>query len=178
MEESSPPSVDVVRDFLERSTVSYHLMGCPRDPWMAAVDALWSEVGQRQQEAARHRAQELAAEVALAEQRYEALCSQRGGAVSRAESLSARHASCHADIATPRRTLEEVSSRIAEHEAASLVLAEGVAAANAEVAAIERECAESRAALSALQASLADSRRGGAMFDSVDHDGLLTKKEF
>ncbi|MQM13819.1 hypothetical protein Taro_046746 [Colocasia esculenta] len=29
MEESSPPSVDVVRDFLERSTVSYHLMGCP-----------------------------------------------------------------------------------------------------------------------------------------------------
>ncbi|MQM03860.1 hypothetical protein Taro_036645 [Colocasia esculenta] len=163
MEESSPPSVDVVRDFLERSTVSYHLMGCPRDPWMAAVDALWSEVGQRHQEAARHRALELAAEVALAEQRYEALCLRRGGAVSRAESLSARHASCHADIATLRRTLEEVSSRIAEHEAASLVLAEGVAAANAEVAAVERECAESRAALSALQASLADSRRGGAM---------------
>ncbi|MQL75806.1 hypothetical protein Taro_008183, partial [Colocasia esculenta] len=47
MEESSPPSINVVRDFLERSTVSYHLMGCPRDPWMAAVDALWSEVGQR-----------------------------------------------------------------------------------------------------------------------------------
>ncbi|MQL78644.1 hypothetical protein Taro_011077 [Colocasia esculenta] len=163
MEESSPPSVDVVRDFLERSTVSYHLMGCPRDPWMAAVDALWSEVGQRHQEAARHRAQELAAEVALAEQRYEALCLRRGGAVSRAESLSARHASCYADIATLRRTLEEVSSRFVEHEAASLVLAEGVAAANAEVAAIERECVESRAALSALQANLADSRRGGAM---------------
>ncbi|MQL94155.1 hypothetical protein Taro_026807 [Colocasia esculenta] len=53
MEESSPPSIDVVRDFLERSTVSYHLMGCPRDPWMAAVDALWGEVGQRHQEAAR-----------------------------------------------------------------------------------------------------------------------------
>ncbi|MQL90833.1 hypothetical protein Taro_023436, partial [Colocasia esculenta] len=153
MEESSPPSINVVRDFLERSTVSYHLMGCPRDPWMAAVDALWSEVGQRHQEAARHRAQELVAEVALAEQRYEALCSRRGGAVSRAESLSARHASCHADIATLRRTLEEVSSRIAEHEAASLVLAEGVATADAEVAAIERECAESRATLSALQAS-------------------------
>ncbi|MQL91250.1 hypothetical protein Taro_023859, partial [Colocasia esculenta] len=163
MEESSPPSIDVVRDFLERSTVSYHLMGCPRDPWMAAVDALWGEVGQRHQEAARHRVQELAAEVALAEQRYEALCSRRGGAVSRAESLSTRHASCHADIATLRRTLEEVSSRIAEHEAASLVLAEEVAAANAEVAAVEQECAESRTTLSALQASLADSRRGGAM---------------
>ncbi|MQL68003.1 hypothetical protein Taro_000328 [Colocasia esculenta] len=163
MEESSPPSIDVVRDFLERSTVSYHLMGCPRDPWMAAVDILWSEVAQRHEEAARHRAQELAAEVALAEQRYEALRSRRGGAVGRAESLSARHASCHADIATLRRTLEEVSSRLAEHEAASLVLAEEVAAANAEVAAVERECADSLAALSALRASLADSRRGGAV---------------
>ncbi|MQL92252.1 hypothetical protein Taro_024879, partial [Colocasia esculenta] len=139
MEESSPPSVDVVRDFLERSTVSYHLMGCPRDPWMAAVDTLWSEVRQRHQEAARHRALELAAEVALAEQ------------------------SCHAELATLRRTLEEVSSRIAEHEATSLVLAEGVAAANEEVAAVERECAESQAALFVLQSSLADLRGEGAL---------------
>ncbi|MQM05334.1 hypothetical protein Taro_038138 [Colocasia esculenta] len=163
MEESSPPSIDVVRDFLERSTVSYHLMGCPRDPWMAAVDILWSEVAQRHEEAVRHRAQELAAEVALAEQRHEALRSRRGGVVGRAESLSARHASCHADIATLRRTLEEVSSRLAEHEAASLVLAEEVAVANAEVAAVEWEYADSLATLSALQASLADSRRGGAV---------------
>ncbi|MQL95660.1 hypothetical protein Taro_028326 [Colocasia esculenta] len=163
MEERSPPSIDVVRDFLERSTVSYHLMGCPRDPWMAAVDALWSEVGQRHEEAARHRAQALAAEVALAEQRYEALCSRRGGAVSRAESSSARHASCHAEIVALRRTLEEVSSRIAEREAASLVLAEEAATANAEVDAVERECAESQAALSALQASLADLRGEGAL---------------
>ncbi|MQL89284.1 hypothetical protein Taro_021863 [Colocasia esculenta] len=44
MEESSPPSVEAVRGVLRRSTLAYHLMGCPRDPWMAAVDALWGEV--------------------------------------------------------------------------------------------------------------------------------------
>ncbi|MQM16268.1 hypothetical protein Taro_049224 [Colocasia esculenta] len=163
MEEDSPPSVDAVRDFLERSTVAYHLMGCPRDPWMAAVDSLWSEVRRRHQEAVRHRVQELTAEIALAEQRLEALRSRRGGVVSHVESLRASHSGCHADIATLRRTLEEVSSRLAEHEAASLGLAEGVAAAEAELTAVERECADSQAALSALQASLADSRRGGAL---------------
>ncbi|MQM01333.1 hypothetical protein Taro_034087 [Colocasia esculenta] len=161
MEEGSPPSVDAVRDFLERSTVAYHLMGYPRDPWMAAVDSLWSEVRRRHQEAARHKIQELTTEIALAEQRFEALRSRRGGVVSRVESLRASHSGCHADIAALRRTLEEVSSRLAEREAASLGLAEGVAAAEAELTAVERECADSQAALSALQASLADSQRGG-----------------
>ncbi|MQL89640.1 hypothetical protein Taro_022222 [Colocasia esculenta] len=154
MEEGSPPSVDAVRDFLERSTVAYHLMGCPRDPWMAAVDSLWSEVRRRHQEAARHKIQELT--------RFEALRSRRGGVVSRVESLRASHSGCHADIATLRRTLEEVSSRLAEREAASLGLAEGVAAAEAELTAVEWECADSQAALSALQASLANSQREGA----------------
>ncbi|MQM23358.1 hypothetical protein Taro_056422, partial [Colocasia esculenta] len=135
MEEGSPPSVDAVRGFLERSTVAYQLRGCPRDPWMAIVDSLWSEVRRRHQEAAHHRVQELTAEIALAEQRLEALRSRRGGAVS---------------------------SRLAEREAAFLGLAEGAAIAEAELTAVERECADSQAALSALQANLADSRRGGA----------------
>ncbi|MQL84511.1 hypothetical protein Taro_017022 [Colocasia esculenta] len=90
----------------------------------------------------RHRVQELTAEIALAEQRFEALRSRRGGAISRVESLRASHSGCHA-----------VSSRLAECEAASLGLAEGVAAAEAELTAVERECADSQAALSALQAS-------------------------
>ncbi|MQL72049.1 hypothetical protein Taro_004367, partial [Colocasia esculenta] len=43
MEEGNPPSVDAVRDFLERSTVAYHLMGCPEIPgW-----PLWTRFGAR-----------------------------------------------------------------------------------------------------------------------------------
>ncbi|MQL78722.1 hypothetical protein Taro_011170, partial [Colocasia esculenta] len=71
MEASSPPSIEVVQGFLYRSTLTYHLMGYPRDPWMAAVDSLWSEVKQRFQEATlaanRLKIQELTAEIALVE---------------------------------------------------------------------------------------------------------------
>ncbi|MQL85642.1 hypothetical protein Taro_018158 [Colocasia esculenta] len=55
MGESNPPSVEAVRRVLRRSTLAYHLMGCPRDPWMAAVDSLWSEVRQLHQEAVTNR---------------------------------------------------------------------------------------------------------------------------
>ncbi|MQM21201.1 hypothetical protein Taro_054236 [Colocasia esculenta] len=53
MEESSPPCLERVRGFLYRNTRAYHLMGFPRDPWMAVVDAVWDEVQQRCQEATR-----------------------------------------------------------------------------------------------------------------------------
>ncbi|MQL91329.1 hypothetical protein Taro_023942 [Colocasia esculenta] len=46
MEASSPPSVEAVRAVLRRNTLAYHLMGCPRDPRMAAIDSLWGEMRQ------------------------------------------------------------------------------------------------------------------------------------
>ncbi|MQL73949.1 hypothetical protein Taro_006316, partial [Colocasia esculenta] len=107
MEESSPPCLKRVRGFLYRNTRAYHLMGFPRDPWMAAVDAVWDEVKQRCQEVTRLKIQELSAEVTLEEQRFEALRSQRGGVLSRVETLKAGCAQCHADIIGFQRTIEE-----------------------------------------------------------------------
>ncbi|MQL91843.1 hypothetical protein Taro_024458, partial [Colocasia esculenta] len=64
MEETSPPCLERVRGFLYRNTLAYHLMGYPRDPWMAAVDAVWDEVKQRCQETTRLKIQELSAKIA------------------------------------------------------------------------------------------------------------------
>ncbi|MQL72485.1 hypothetical protein Taro_004818 [Colocasia esculenta] len=160
MEESSPPCLERVRGFLYRNTGAYHLMGYPRDPWMAAVDAVWDEVKQRCQEATRLKIQELSAEVTLAEQRFEALRSQRGGVLSRVETLRAGCAQCHADIIGIQRTIEEASKRLADRQAAYQALTEGAAEAEAAATALEQEFADSQTRLLALQASLADLRGG------------------
>ncbi|MQL84513.1 hypothetical protein Taro_017020, partial [Colocasia esculenta] len=141
MEESSPPCLERVRGFLYRNTRAYHLMGYPRDPWMAAVDAVWDEV-------------------TLAEQRFEALRSQRGGVLSRVETLRAGCAQCHADIIGIQRTIEEASKRLADRQAAYRALTEGAAEAEAAATALEQEFADSQTRLLALQASLADLRGG------------------
>ncbi|MQL75034.1 hypothetical protein Taro_007391, partial [Colocasia esculenta] len=39
-----PPPIGEVRDRMKTSTKAYHLMGLPRDPWMASIDSLWAEV--------------------------------------------------------------------------------------------------------------------------------------
>ncbi|MQL79660.1 hypothetical protein Taro_012085 [Colocasia esculenta] len=154
MEESSPPCLERVRGFLYKNTRAYHLMGFPRDPWMAAVDAVWDEVKQRCQEATRLKIQELSAE------RYEALRSQRGGVLSRVETLRAGCAQCHADIIGFQRTIEEASKRLADRQAAYQALTEGAAEAEAAATALEQEFADSQTRLLALQASLADLRGG------------------
>ncbi|MQL91944.1 hypothetical protein Taro_024565, partial [Colocasia esculenta] len=160
MEESSPPCLERVRGFLHRNTLAYHLMGYPGDPWMAAVDAVWDEVKQRCQEATRLKIQELSAEIALTEQRSEALRSQRGGAVSRVETLRAGCAQCRDDIIAIQQTIEEASKRLADRQAAHRALTEGATEAEAATTALEQEYADSQARLSVLQASLADLRRG------------------
>ncbi|MQL79524.1 hypothetical protein Taro_011955 [Colocasia esculenta] len=160
MEESSPPCLERVRGFLYRNTLAYHLMGYPRDPWMAAVDAIWDEVKRRCQEATRLKIQELSAEIALAEQRFEALRLQRGGVVSRVETLRAGCAQCHADIMGIQRTIEEASTRLADSQVAYRALTEGAAEAEAAATALEQEFADSQTRLSTLQASLADLRGG------------------
>ncbi|MQL94774.1 hypothetical protein Taro_027436 [Colocasia esculenta] len=160
MEESSPPCLERVRGFLYRNTLAYHLMGYPRDPWMAAVGAVCDEVKQRYQEATRLNMQEFSAEIALAEQRSEALRSQRGGVVSRVETLRAGCAQCHDDIVAIQWTIEEASKRLIDRQAAYRALTEGAAEAEAAATALEQEYADSQARLSVLQASLADLRRG------------------
>ncbi|MQL99664.1 hypothetical protein Taro_032389 [Colocasia esculenta] len=141
MEASSPPSIEVVRGFLHRGTLAYHLMGCPRDPWMAVVDSLWGEAKQRHQEEAltanRLKVQELTAEIASVEQESEAFRSRRGDLTGRVETLRAGHACCNDDIAALRRTIEDASNRLAECEAASTALARGVAEGEAEMADID-----------------------------------------
>ncbi|MQM11207.1 hypothetical protein Taro_044112 [Colocasia esculenta] len=160
MEESSPPCLERVRGFLYRNTRAYHLMGFPRDPWMAAVDAVWDEVQQRCQEATRLKIQELSAEVTLEEQRFEALRSQRGDVLSRVETLRAGCAQCHADIIGFQRTIKEASKCLADRQAAYQALTEGAAEAEAAATALEQEFADSQTRLLALQASLADLRGG------------------
>ncbi|MQM17205.1 hypothetical protein Taro_050171 [Colocasia esculenta] len=160
MEESSPPCLERVRGFLYRNTLAYHLMGYPRDPWMAAVDAVWDEVKQRCQKTTRLKIQELSAEIALAEQRFEALRSQRGGVLGRVETLRAGCAQCHADIIGIQRTIEEASKRLADRQAAYRALTEGAAEAEAAATALEQEFEDSQTRLLALQASLADLRGG------------------
>ncbi|MQL99457.1 hypothetical protein Taro_032181, partial [Colocasia esculenta] len=44
VEAEFPPSIDKVRDHMETSTRTYHLMGLPREPWMAVIDSMWEEV--------------------------------------------------------------------------------------------------------------------------------------
>ncbi|MQM16134.1 hypothetical protein Taro_049090 [Colocasia esculenta] len=44
IEAEFPPSIDKVHDRMEASTKAYHLMGLPRDPWMAGIDSIWAEV--------------------------------------------------------------------------------------------------------------------------------------
>ncbi|MQM21066.1 hypothetical protein Taro_054097 [Colocasia esculenta] len=44
IEAEFPPSIDKVRDRMEASTKAHHLMGLPRDPWMAGIDSIWAEV--------------------------------------------------------------------------------------------------------------------------------------
>ncbi|MQM22451.1 hypothetical protein Taro_055504 [Colocasia esculenta] len=160
MEESSPPCLERVRGFLYRNTRAYHLMGFPRGPWMAAVDAAWDEVKQRCQEATRLKIQELSAEVALEKQRFETLRSQRGGVLGRVETLRAGCAQCHADIVGFQRAIEEASKRLADRQAAYQALTEGAAEAEAAATALEQEFADSQTRLLALQASLADLRGG------------------
>ncbi|MQL72277.1 hypothetical protein Taro_004626 [Colocasia esculenta] len=160
MEESSPPCLERVRGFLYRNTRAYHLMGFPRDTWMAAVDAVWDEVQQQCQEATRLKIQELSAEVTLEEQRFEALRSQRGDVLSRVETLRAGCAQCRADIIGFQRTIEEASKCLADRQAAYQALTEGAAEAEAAATALEQEFADSQTKLLALQASLADLRGG------------------
>ncbi|MQM16433.1 hypothetical protein Taro_049389 [Colocasia esculenta] len=137
MEESSPPCLERVWGFLYKNTLAYHLMGYPRDPWMAVVDAVWDEVKQRCQEATRLKIQELSAEIALAEQRFEALRSQRGGVVSRVETMRAGCAQWHADIIGIQRTIKEASKRLADRQAAYRALTEGAAEAEAAATALD-----------------------------------------
>ncbi|MQL85331.1 hypothetical protein Taro_017848 [Colocasia esculenta] len=117
-------------------------MGYPRDPWMTAVDSLWSEVKRRCQEAAsaakRLRIQELSAEMALAQQEFEDLQSRLGDVTGRVESLRAGHARCYEDIAALQRMIEDASKRLAERQAASTALAGIVAEAEAEEATLEQ----------------------------------------
>ncbi|MQM17784.1 hypothetical protein Taro_050762 [Colocasia esculenta] len=164
VEASSPPSIEVVRDFLQRSTFAYHLMGCPRDPWMAVVDSLWGEVRQLHREAAlaanRLKMQKLTEEIASLEQETEAFYLQQGDLDRRAETLMAGRAHFIDEIVALRRTIEDASKCLAECEVALAVFDRGVTEVEAERADLERGHLDSQARLSALQATLADLRRG------------------
>ncbi|MQM21197.1 hypothetical protein Taro_054231 [Colocasia esculenta] len=120
MEESSPPSVEAVRDVLQRSTLAYHLMGCPRDPWVAAVDSLWGEMKQLHQEAAlaanRLKIQELGGEISLLREEAGALDLQMTASRERAQTLRARRAGFCDEVAKLRKTANEIQRRIATCE--------------------------------------------------------------
>ncbi|MQL72050.1 hypothetical protein Taro_004366 [Colocasia esculenta] len=142
MEAGSPLSIEVVRDFLQRSTLAYHLMGCPRDPWMAAVASLWGEVRQLYQEAAlaanRLKIQELTKEIASLEQETKAFCLQKGDLDRRAETLMAGRAHSIDEIAALRRTIKDASKGLAECEVALTVFDRGVTEVETERADLER----------------------------------------
>ncbi|MQM17919.1 hypothetical protein Taro_050901, partial [Colocasia esculenta] len=125
MEESSPPCLERVRGFLHRNTRAYHLMGVPtrsldgcRRRCLGRGEAAMPGGDPPQDPGALSR-----------EQRFEALRSQRGGVLSRVETLRAGCAQCHADIIGIQRTIEEASKRLADRQAAYQALTKGAAEA-------------------------------------------------
>ncbi|MQM01291.1 hypothetical protein Taro_034041 [Colocasia esculenta] len=164
MQTSNPPSIEVVRDVLQRNTLAYHLMGCSRDPWMATVDSLWGEVRRLHQEAAsaahRLRIQELTEEIASLEQKTEASRLQKSDLHKRTETLRACRDRSGDEVAALRRTIEDASKRLAECELAFTVFDRGVIEAEAEMADLERGRSDSQARISSLQAALVDLQRG------------------
>ncbi|MQL89732.1 hypothetical protein Taro_022304, partial [Colocasia esculenta] len=53
VEAEFPPPIDKVRGHMQTSTRAYHLMGLPREPWMAAIDSMWEEVRRLHEKSAR-----------------------------------------------------------------------------------------------------------------------------
>ncbi|MQL89885.1 hypothetical protein Taro_022468, partial [Colocasia esculenta] len=162
MEESRPPSVEAVRGILQRSTLAYHLMGCPRDPWMAAVDSLWGEVRQLHQKAAsRLRIQELRGKISQLEEKA---------------------------VAKLRQTADEIQRRIATYEISIAAFDRGVSKAEAEMATLEQDCSGVQCELADCEAALASLEGGGIGlayrfgvcwlkgFDLTDHGSLLVKE--
>ncbi|MQM01964.1 hypothetical protein Taro_034724 [Colocasia esculenta] len=137
MESSSPPSAEVVRDILQRSTLAYHLMGCPRDPWMAAMDSLWGERRQLYQEATltatRLKIQELEGKISL----MEALDLQVTASCERTQTLRVGQAGFCDKVAKLHKTVDEALKRIATYELSIATLDQGVTEAEAKTAALE-----------------------------------------
>ncbi|MQM00111.1 hypothetical protein Taro_032842 [Colocasia esculenta] len=172
MEESSPPSIEAVRAVLRRSTLAYHLMGFPRDPWMAAMDVLWGEVRQRHQEAAaRFRIQELRGRISQLKEEAITLDLRVTTSRERTQTLVTGRADFLEELAKLREKEEEIQRRITTCELSVAALDQGMSAAEAETAALERDHSYVRSELVDCEAALARLEDGGPGPDpgAIDH---------
>ncbi|MQL93296.1 hypothetical protein Taro_025938 [Colocasia esculenta] len=144
IEAKFPPSIDKVRDRMEASTKAYHLMGLPRDPWMAGIDSMWAEVRDLHAKLAREsidmQIRELEGDISALESRLADTCTREAAVETRQAELASSSTAFMGEISLLEQAIERASIRLAELKPALAVTAEDErkAAAEREVLAKER----------------------------------------
>ncbi|MQM09644.1 hypothetical protein Taro_042520, partial [Colocasia esculenta] len=168
MEAEFPPPIDEVRDRMKTSTKAYHLMGLPRDPWMASIDSLWAEV---QDLHAKSAWESVGLQICQLGGDISALENQLADAYTREAAIETRQAELDSsstafmeEVSLLEQAIERASARLAELRPVLAVMAEDKrkAAADREASvkarlALEHELATKKSVMEDLQMQISSS---------------------
>ncbi|MQL84290.1 hypothetical protein Taro_016800 [Colocasia esculenta] len=168
MEAEFPPPIDEVSDRMKTSTKAYHLMGLPRDPWMASIDSLWAEV---QDLHAKSAWESVGLQICQLGGDISALENQLAGAYTREATIETRQAELDSsstafmeEVSLLEQAIERASIRLAELRPVLAVMAEDKrkVAADREASvkarlALEHELAAKKSVMEDLQMQISSS---------------------
>ncbi|MQL92947.1 hypothetical protein Taro_025581 [Colocasia esculenta] len=168
IEAEFPPLIDEVRDRMKTSTKVYHLMGLPRDPWMASIDSPWAEV---QDLHAKSAWESVGLQICQLGGDISALENQLADAHTREAAIETRQAELDSsstafmeEVSLLEQAIERASARLAELRPVLAVMAEDKrkAAADREASvkarlALEHELAAKKSVMEDLQMQISSS---------------------
>ncbi|MQL69575.1 hypothetical protein Taro_001874 [Colocasia esculenta] len=160
IEAEFPPSIDKVCDRMEASTRTYHLMGLPRDPWMAGIDSMWAEVQDLHAKSVREsidlQIRQLGGDISALESRLADTCMRVTAVGTRQAELASSSAALMDEISLLEQAIERSSIRLAELKPALAVTAEAEKNVTAEMEVLDQERLALEHELAAKQSMLMD----------------------
>ncbi|MQM07685.1 hypothetical protein Taro_040531 [Colocasia esculenta] len=143
IEAEFPPSIDKVRDCMKASTRAYHLMGLPRDPWMAGIDSMWAEVWDLHAKSVREsidlQIRQLGGDISALESRLADTCTRVAAVGTRQTELASSSAALMDEISLLEQAIERASIRLAELKPALAVTTEAEKNVTAEMEVLDQE---------------------------------------
>ncbi|MQM22669.1 hypothetical protein Taro_055725 [Colocasia esculenta] len=168
IEAEFPPPIGEVRDRMKTSTKAYHLMGLPRDPWMASIDSLWAEVQDLHAKSAWEsvglQIYQLGGDIAALENQLADAHMREAAIGTRQAELDSSSTAFMEEVSLLEQAIERASARLAELRPVLAVMAEDKrkAAADREASvearlALEHELAAKKSVMEDLQMQISSS---------------------
>ncbi|MQL79255.1 hypothetical protein Taro_011696 [Colocasia esculenta] len=168
IEAESPPPIGEVLDRMKASTKAYHLMGLPRDPWMASIDSMWTEVQDLHAKSAWEsvglQIYQLGGDIAALENQLADAHMREAAIAARQAELDSSSTAFMEEVSLLEQAIERASARLTELRPALAMMAEDKrkAAADKEASvearlALEHELAAKKSVMEDLQMQISSS---------------------